>query len=87
MITIYEGCLKTKNDSDRDTYNKLMKSATQIKDIVSVVIDNIDKKASANTTQSNTTSVADEISKLLKLKEQGVLTEEEFNAQKARLLN
>lgn len=86
VITIYEGCLKTKNDSDRDTYNKLMKSATQIKDIVSVVIDNMDKKASANTKQSDTTSVADEISKLLKLKEQGILTEEEFNAQKAKLL-
>ena len=46
----------------------------------------MDKKASANTKQSDTTSVADEISKLLKLKEQGILTEEEFNAQKAKLL-
>lgn len=44
VITIYKGYLKTKNYSDRDTYDKLMKSATQIKDIVSIVIDNMDKK-------------------------------------------
>ena len=46
----------------------------------------MDKKASATATHNDTTSVADEISKLLKLKEQGILTEEEFNAQKAKLL-
>jgi len=32
-------------------------------------------------------SVADELAKLVQLKEQGVLTQEEFDAQKARILN
>ena len=31
--------------------------------------------------------VADELAKLAQLKDAGILTEEEFNAQKARLLN
>jgi hypothetical protein len=35
---------------------------------------------------SSSTSVADEISKLAALRDQGVLTAEEFNAQKAALL-
>jgi hypothetical protein len=35
---------------------------------------------------SSSTSVADEISKLAALRDQGVLTAEEFNAQKASLL-
>ncbi len=35
----------------------------------------------------NSTSVADEIAKLKKLKDEGVLTEEEFQKQKEQLLN
>lgn len=32
-------------------------------------------------------SVADELTKLLKLKEQGILTQTEFDSQKSKLLN
>ena len=37
-------------------------------------------------TGAPSSSVADELAKLLKLKEQGVLTQEEFDSQKLKLL-
>ena len=37
--------------------------------------------------KSNNISIADEISKLAELKEKGILTEEEFQIQKAKLIN
>lgn len=41
----------------------------------------------AQSSHSSYISVADELNKLLKLKEQGVLTQDEFNQQKMKLLN
>jgi hypothetical protein len=43
-------------------------------------------RAYVHDVSSSSTSVADEISKLAALRDQGVLTAEEFNAQKAALL-
>lgn len=43
--------------------------------------------AIANAESSPTVSVADELQKLVKLKEQGILTQAEFDAQKAKLLS
>ncbi len=65
---------------------------------LSVTLDREFRPATTETAVANTTlaqsdqpnrpsSVADELSKLLKLKEQGVLTELEFEAQKKRLLS
>jgi len=48
--------------------------------------DNIGKKESAATTENNT-SVADELKKLADLRDSGVLTEEEFQEQKSKILN
>ena len=45
-----------------------------------------DVKPAASTAPSATVSVADELTKLAELKEAGVLTNEEFEAQKKRLL-
>lgn len=84
--------LETKKDADRLHYEGLMKEVTGIKDIFSIILDIVDKniaqqKAAPVIQQSAPTSVADELTKLAKLKEAGILSEEEFNTQKAKLLN
>lgn len=86
--------LKTKEDADRKLYETYIKNANQAKDILSVIIDNA-KQVSIPTIQNvvqptvtpSSSSVADELSKLAKLKTDGILTEEEFQAQKTKLLN
>ncbi len=85
--------LKTKEDSDRTLYETYLKNANQAKDILSVIIDSA-KQVSAPTVQpviqnvsASPSSVADELAKLAKLKADGILTEEEFQAQKAKLLS
>lgn len=86
--------LKTKDDSDRKMYETYTKNANEAKDILSVIIDNAKQvQVSAPAVQpliqqvpSSSSSVADELAKLAKLKADGILTEEEFQAQKAKLL-
>ena len=61
-------------------------------DIFSIIIDIVDKniamqKSAPVTPLLSSASVADELTKLAKLKESGILSEEEFNAQKSKLLN
>lgn len=93
ILTIYKGAtLKTKESADRMHYEGLMKEVTGIKDIFSIIIDITDKHSSQvapspTPLMSSTSSVADELTKLAKLKEAGILSEEEFNAQKSKLLN
>lgn len=84
--------LKTKEDSDRKLYETYVKNANQAKDIFSVIIDDA-KQVIAPTAQpviqhvsTSSSSVADELAKLAKLKAAGILTDEEFQAQKAKLL-
>ena len=85
--------LKTKEDADRKLYEKYVKNANQAKDVLSVIIDNA-KQASAPIAQPiaqpvvapASSSVADELAKLAKLKADGILTDEEFQAQKSKLL-
>ena len=84
--------LKTKKAADRMYYEGLMKEVAGIKDIFSIIIDIVDKdieqqKSIPTMQQTSTTSIADELTKLAKLKEQGLLTEEEFDAQKKKILN
>lgn len=71
-----------------------IENARKIVDIISVIIDEVDKRwkqeeSSLKQEKQNqlTTSVADELTKLAKLKEEGVLTQEEFDKQKAALLS
>lgn len=73
-------------------YEGLMKEVSGIKDIFSIIIDIVDKdiamqKTSINTRLQLNNGIADELTKLVKLKESGYLSEEEFNIQKSRLLN
>ena len=86
--------LKTKEDADRKMYETFTKNANEAKDILSVIIDNAKQiQVSAPVAQplvqqvsSPSPSVADELAKLAKLKADGILTDEEFQMQKAKLL-
>lgn len=85
--------LKTKDETDRKLYETYVKNANQAKDILSIIIDNA-KQSSAPIAQlvaqpvvaPSSSSVVDELAKLAKLKADGILTEEEFQAQKSKLL-
>ena len=85
--------LKTKDESDRKLYETYVKNANQAKDILSIIIDDA-KQASAPIEQlvaqpvvaPSSSSVADELAKLAKLKADGILSDEEFQAQKSKLL-
>jgi hypothetical protein len=78
--------------SDADYYKveRALRIATEIKDLTSIVIDEIDRSENAKTAnipQQSSSSVADELAKLADLKAKGILTEAEFDAQKSKLLN
>lgn len=84
--------LKTKNASDNSLYQIYHRNANRAKDLLSVIIDKAKQNPIASISQDTShsvpqSSIADELAKLAKLKSDGVLTEEEFNAQKAKLLN
>ena len=69
-------------------YNQCVSHANRIADMISVIIDSEDEKEKSVTTLQGNMSdfIADELDKLAKLKEKGILTEEEFDIQKQRLL-
>ena len=85
--------LKTKEEADRKLYETYVQNANQAKDVLSVIIDNA-KQVSTPTAQPiaqpvvapASSSVADELAKLAKLKADGILTDEEFRVQKSKLL-
>ena len=85
--------LKTKEEADRKLYETYLKNANQAKDVLSVIIDNA-KQTSAPIAQPiaqpvvapASSSVADELAKLAKLKADGILTDEEVRVQKSKLL-
>ena len=84
--------LKTKEDSDKTLYETYTKNANEAKDILSVIIDNAKRMAAqaapviSQPATPQSISVADELTKLAKLKADGILTDEEFVAQKKLLL-
>ena len=95
LLSIYRAgtdgaILETKNDADRAFYEGLLKEVSAIKDIFSIIIDMVDKnktKQSHKTSQSLPTgSIADELLKLAQLRDSGILSEEEFQQQKTKLL-
>ena len=73
------------------TYQDELQNAQKIADYVSVIIDDVDRQEKQTQTSqapsSEKSSLADELAKLAKLKDAGILSEEEFNAQKSKLLN
>lgn len=60
------------------------------KNTISIIIDKTDKEGKVEQPkleQVSTSDIADELGKLATLKAQGILTEEEFQKQKEKLLN
>ena len=64
-------------------YKQCLAQANRIVDMVSVIIDEVDKHETPAHTEL---SIADELKKLADLKKEGILTENEFQAQKKALL-
>jgi hypothetical protein len=83
--------IKTTDNLYGHFYKEELQNAQKIADYVSVIIDEVDrqekKSTVANPRLSEKPSVADELAKLAKLKADGILTEEEFRAQKLKLLS
>lgn len=71
-------------------YKTELKNAQKISDYISVVIDEVDREDKQSQTErtlpTTNFSVAEELTKLAKLKADGILTDEEFQVQKAKLL-
>lgn len=67
-------------------YKQGLDQANRIVDIVSVIIDAVDRASNASAPQASSGSTADELAKLAILKEKGILTEEEFLEQKKKIL-
>ncbi len=65
-------------------YTLAMEKADEIIDLFSVIIDNVNRNCEVK--EELSMSIADELHKMLKLKDQGILTEDEFEKQKQRLL-
>lgn len=69
-----------------------VKTTEKIAGVLTYVLNKNEEKKNASqvakeSTQGSSNSVADELSKLVRLKDQGILTEEEFLQQKAKLLS
>lgn len=68
-------------------YKQGLEHAQKIADLVSIIIDDVDRKQKQITNNSTSNSVADELAKLADLKAKGFLSDEEFNTQKSKILN
>lgn len=85
--------LKTKESADSTMYKRYLQNANSARDILSVIIDKAKQKEISAMLQVEQkpvnihSGVAEELAKLAQLKSDGILTEEEFNAQKKKLLN
>lgn len=71
---------------DKLSYDNIMEIGNEIKNIFEVIIDKTDNDTNSIPKFSGPQSIADELSKLADLKERGILSDEEFNAEKKRLL-
>ena len=83
----------TKDEKSRKTYSDRIKEANAIKDLISVIIDNSSQQTAVVPTPQKIedhkpkTGVADELVKLAQLRDSGILSEEEFQEQKKKLLS
>lgn len=91
MTTEHKASIETDGNIESWKYKFGKQNADEIKDLISVIIDRIDSKTvpvqETTITTKPTNSLADELLKLNELKEKGILTEEEFNNQKNKILN
>lgn len=86
-INIYEDDKVFNPSVSNVFYKHEMEYINNIVDSLSVIIDKVDKEKNVQTASTTHLSVADELNKLVQLKEAGVLTEQEFEQQKQKILN
>lgn len=89
MTTEHKASIETDGNVESWIYKLGKQNADEIKDLISVIIDRVDNKAVPileTITTKLTYSLADEILKLNELKEKGILTEQEFQTQKQKIL-
>lgn len=91
----FEFIIYNSDERKSDELKEYYQDAEKIKDTISVILDRIDREVAAESQKvfenqklsSSNGSVADELTKLAALLEKGLLTEEEFERQKAKLLS
>ena len=94
-INLIGETFNTKDEKSKKIYKTRIQEANAIKDLISVIIDNSSQQSTTTFTSSHQkneepksqTGIADELVKLAQLKDAGVLSEEEFQQQKKKLLN
>lgn len=93
-INLKDETFNTKDEKSKNTYKTRIQEANAIKDLISVIIDNSNQQLAIpisspqkNEEPKSQNSIADELAKLAQLKDGGVLSEEEFQQQKKKLLS
>lgn len=93
-INLVGETFNTKDEKSKNTYKSRIQEANAIKDLISVIIDNSNQQQAAQVTINSNpetpkqvSNIADELTKLAQLKDAGILSEEEFQQQKKKLLN
>jgi hypothetical protein len=85
-----EATARTKNHVDINdvTFQNALNSANEVKNIITIILNRIDSNPNKPTevSKSASSSTADELLKLHDLKEKGIITEDEFQCQKNKLL-
>ena len=84
-VTMGEDSIKSDSMNGNLYYKPGLEKASKITDMVRIIIDEVERNTTTNN-NSLQSSIADELSKLADLKAKGILTEEEFAAQKTKLL-
>ncbi len=85
---LLDGAIDISSDLEKVIFSGTKSFGNKVKSVISAVIDNASKQRVSKVEVANTvSSVAEEIHKLLKLKEVGILSNEEFEEQKKKLLN
>lgn len=89
MTIEHKASLETDGKLESYIYKIGKKNADNIKDLISVIIDRTDTKTGpipVAIASKPSNSIADELLKLNELKEKGILTEQEFQTQKQKIL-
>lgn len=93
-INLIGEAFNTKDEKSKQIYKSRIQEANAIKDLISVIIDNSNQQQTTQITTNSTpetpkqvSNIADELTKLAQLKDAGILSEEEFQQQKKKLLS
>lgn len=85
---LMDGALDLSSKVEKFSFSGIQSFGERVKSIIGAIIDKVDKERNANIEkESINVSLADELKKLADLKISGILTDEEFEEQKRKLLN